>query len=259
MNDFFDSVDNRKPLNFDSYIKKFKKINIDISKMFYSEIVKKPLYVLTAKSYLEYSDLKNQFYIIADKNTRIGAAKLGNSHKANVSYSFLLFKKDIDSKVETLFFNDNILLHKETINIKKKVVIIENLENFGNTINNFKNIDINFNEYSYVYGSGKSILNSSFNDFFDTFEEILCLFDIDYDGLEMFDLLNEKFSNSKFIYPSNISDYLKKSIRFISKEELFRLNCRFGNNKDLHEILEKINKDNKYVEQELYLEGNTNV
>lgn len=72
----------------------------------------------------------------------------------------------------------------------------------------------------------------------------------------MFDLLNEKFTNSKFIYPNNISEYLVKSIKFISKEELFRLNFRFEDNKELHEILEKINKDNKYVEQELYLEEN---
>lgn len=259
MNVFFDNVESGLPLNFDSYIKKFNKKNIDISFMFYSQMVKKPLYILTPKNNLDYLSLKNQFYIVADKTTRLGAAKLGDSHKAKVSFSFLLYKKNIDSKVETLFFNDNILLTKDTVDINKKIVIIENLENFGDTINNFKNIDIDLNEYSYIYGSGKSILNSNFNDFFTYFEDILCLFDIDYDGLEMFDLLNEKFSNSKFIYPSNISDYLKSSLRFITKEELFRLNFRFENNKKLHEILEKINKDNKYVEQELYLEENTNV
>lgn len=173
MNDFFEKVDNRLPVNFDSYIKKFNKKNIDISKMFYSEMVKKPLYILTAKSFLEYSDLKKQFFIFADKGTRVGAAKLGDSHKAKVSFSFLLFKKDINSKVETLFFNDNKLLDKENIDIKKKIIIIENLENFGNTLNNFKNINIDLNNYSYIYGSGKSILNSSFNDFFENFEEIL--------------------------------------------------------------------------------------
>ena len=256
MNVFFDNVDNGLPLNFDSYIKKFNKKNIDISKMFYAEIVKKPFYVLTAKNYMEYNELKQQFYISADKNTRLGAAKLGNSHKARVSYSFLLFKKDIDSKVETMFFNDNILQNSDIMNIKKKVVIIENLENFGNTINNFKNIDIDLNEYSYIYGSGKSILNSSFNSIFETCDEILCLFDIDYDGMEMFDLLNEKFNNTHFIFPQNISDYLKKSLKFISKEELFRLNSRFYKNQKLNEILEKINKVNKYIEQELYLEEN---
>ncbi len=256
MNVFFDKVDNRLPLNFDSYIKKFNKKNIDISKMFYAEIVKKPFYVLTAKNYMEYKELKEKFYIEADKNTRIGAAKLGDSHKAKVSYSFLLFKKDINSKVETLFFADNKIQSQDFIDIKKKVIIIENLENFGNTINNFKNIDINLNEYSYIYGSGKSILNSSFNNLFENCAEILCLFDIDFDGMEMFDLLNEKFNNTHFIFPKNISQYLNKSIKTISKEELFRLNNRFYKNAKLNEILNEINKINKYVEQELYLEEN---
>lgn len=253
MDIFFENIENGIPINFDSYIKKFKKNGFDISNMFSASLHKKPYYILTPKNNKEFMKLKNLFNLKIDKNTRIGSAIRGDSHKSKCSYSFLILKEQIDSKVKTVFFENNSIVDTEDLRLKDKLIIIENLENFGNIINNFKNINIELNEYSFIYGAGKQINNHYHREFFNGFKEILCLFDIDYDGLEMYDLLSVNHNNCLFLYPENISEYLSKSLRFILKEELFKLNLRFRKNEKLHKILKEINKSQKYLEQELYL------
>jgi hypothetical protein len=253
LNNFFDNIDNGKPVNFDSFIKKFLAKNVDISSMFQAKMSKKPYYYLTPKNIEDYTHLKSNFYVNADKVDRIGAAQFGNSHHIKCSYSYLLYKEHLESNVSTLFFKENFITNTNPFALRKKIIIIENIENFGNLKNNFRHSSLNINEYSFIFGSGDSINNKYFSDFFNKFDEVLCLFDIDKAGFEMFEGLENNHKNCKFIYPDNIDDVFAISRRTLRNEEILMLNQRFSNNEKLHDILNKINIYKKTIEQELYL------
>lgn len=254
MNIFFDNIDQGKKVNFDLYISKFEKKGIDIKKLFTSKMIKKPFYILTPVNYNEYQILKDQYYISSDKNSRIGAALHGNSHNNKCSYSYLLCMESINGNVQSIFFNGNDICKTDKIDFKDKVIIIENMENFGNIDKNFKNIKINLEDYSFIFGGGNHITNSFFTNFLSGFDELLCLFDIDKEGMEMFTRLDNKHSNCVYIYPDNINEYLKKSVRVLNNQEVIELVAQFESNNKLTDILEKIKIHKKQVEQELYLE-----
>lgn len=254
MKSFFENVDQRKKINFDLYISKFEKKGVDIKKLFSSEMLKKPFYILTPIDYDKYQILKNQYYINSDKTSRVGAALHGNSHNNKCSYSYLLCQDSINGNVQSIFFNGNNICKTNKIDFKKKAVIIENMENFGNIDKNFKNIKINLEEYSFIFGAGNHITNSFFTEFLSDFDELLCLFDIDKEGMEMFTRLDNKHSNCIYIYPDNIDEYLTKSVRVLNNQEVIGLVVQFESNNKLTDILEKIKIHKKQVEQELYLE-----
>lgn len=253
MNDFFDNIDNGKSVNFDRFIKKFLAKNFDISSMFKATMDKKPYYYLTPKNFEEYTHLKSIFYVYAEKTNRIGAAQFGNSHHIKCSYSYLLYKETLTSDVSTLFFKENTITNTIPYFLKNKIIIIENIENFGDIRKNFNNLSLDLNEYSFIFGSGDYITNSYFSDFFNTFEEVLCLFDIDKAGFEMFQSLDRNHANCKFIYPDNIDDVFILSRRTLRNEDVMMLNQQFASDTKLHDILNKINIHKKTIEQELYL------
>lgn len=259
MKKFFDNVDNKKPINFKRYIEKFKEKGIAIEKMFVPVLVKHPLYILTPTNHEEYATLKTKMNVHIEKTDRASYAVHGDSHLTSVSYAFLLVKESINATIKTVFFNKGEIHQTEPLSLKKKAIIIENLENFGNTLANFEHINIDLNEYSVIFGSGNTITNTMFNDFLMSFDEILCLFDIDAGGLQMFNTLDKRYPHCQFIYPDNLLCIMDKYVaNSHGKEVVLALNSKFGDNKKLHPILTLINKTQKTVEQELYLIEDTN-
>lgn len=259
MKKFFDNVDNNKQVNFKLYIEKFKEKGIAIEKMFVPVLVANPYYILTPKNIDDYNTLKLKMNVHIEKTDRTSYAVHGDSHLTSVSYAFLLVKESINDTIKTVFFDKGKIEQTELVAMKKKAIIIENLENFGNTLANFRNINIDLTEYSFIFGSGNSITNPMFNDFLMSFDELLCLFDIDAGGLQMFNTLDKRYPQCQFIYPDNLLWIMDKYVaNSHGKEVVLALNSKFGYNKKLHPILTLINKTQKTVEQELYLIEDTN-
>lgn len=259
MKNFFENVDNKKQVNFKRYIEKFKEKGIAIEQMFIPVLVKNPFYILTPKNIDDYNTLKSKMNVHIEKNDRTSYSVHGDSHLISVSYAFLLVKESINATIKTVFFEKGEIKQTEPLSLKKKVVIIENLENFGNTLANFRHINIDVNDYSFIFGSGNSITNGKFTDFLKSFDEILCLFDIDAGGFQMFNTLSKCHDQCQFIYPDNILDIMDKYVaNSHGKEVVLSLNSKFGDNKKLHPILTLINRTQKTVEQELYLIEDTN-
>lgn len=259
MKKFFDNIDNKKQVNFKLYIEKFKDKGISIEKMFVPVLVANPYYILTPKNIDDYNTLKLKMNVHIEKTDRTSHAVHGDSHLISVSYAFLLVKESINATIKTVFFEKGEIKQTEPLLLKKKVVIIENLENFGNTLANFRHINIDVNDYSFIFGSGNAITNGKFTDFLNSFDEILCLFDIDSGGFQMFTLLDKRHEQCQFIYPENILQIMDKYVaNSHGKEVVLSLNSKFGDNQKLHPILTLINRTQKTVEQELYLIEDTN-
>lgn len=259
MKNFFENVDNKKQVNFKRYIEKFKEKGIAIEQMFIPVLVKNPFYILTPKNLDDYNTLKSKMNVHIEKNDRTSYAIHGDSHLISVSYAFLLVKESINATIKTVFFEKGEIKQTEPLSLKKKIIIIENLENFANTLANFRHINIDVNDYSFIFGSGNSITNGKFTDFLKSFDEILCLFDIDAGGFQMFNTLSKCHDQCQFIYPDNILDIMDKYVaNSHGKEVVLSLNSKFGDNKKLHPILTLINRTQKTVEQELYLIEDTN-
>lgn len=254
MKRFFSNIDEQKPVNYTHYIEKFKTMGIEIELLFLTKIKRYPYYYLTPKDQTAYKLLKSRFDLTVESTDRLSATILGNSHNQNVTYSFLLIREHIDSLVSTLFFEQSTLKESNIKVFKKKVVIIENLENFGNIFSNFKHIDVNLNEYSFIYGAGNAVNNKSFVDFFQKFDRILCLFDIDEAGLSMFNTFSKAHEKAEFIFPSNIDTLagLCASPQ-LNNEDIFRINALYENNQKLHNVLDVMNRTKKNIEQEIYL------
>lgn len=259
MKNFFNNIDNGKQVNFKRYIDIFKEKGIAIDKMFTTALVKHPHYILTPKNIEEYTALKVKMNIDVEKIDRTSASIHGDSHLISVSYAFLLVKESINATIKTIFFEHNCISQTESFTLKKKVIIIENLENFGNILANFRKINIDVNEYSFIFGSGNTITNIKFREFLQTFDEVLCLFDIDEGGFRMFSTLEKHHKNCQFIYPENILELMDKYVaKTHPKEVILALNSRFGKHEKLHPILTIVNSTQKTLEQELYLIEDTN-
>lgn len=259
MKKFFDNVDNKKQVNFKLYIEKFKEKGIAIEQMFIPTLVSNPYYILTPKNLDDYNTLKAKMNVHIEKVDRTSHAIHGNSHLISVSYAFLLVKESIDATIKTVFFEKGQISQTEPLLLKKKVIIIENLENFGNTLSNFKRMSLSLDDYSFIFGSGNTITTGQFNDFLSSFEEILCLFDIDEGGFKMFTTLDKRYKNCQFIYPEHVDQLMDQYVSKVhSREFILALNSKFGSNPKLQKILKLINTTQKTIEQELYLIEDTN-
>jgi hypothetical protein len=254
INKFFESIDSQQHINFKKYIDIFKKSGVDIEKMFIPVLKKNPYYYLIPKDEEQYQQLKSTFHIAGDKITRLDATLHGNSHHVNVSYCFFLMRETIDSPVESVFFKGEELLYSNIKNINKNLILIENLENFGDIKKTFQHFSIDLSQYSFIFGAGNAINNSLLTSFFNTRDSILCMFDVDNGGLKMFNTLSKRHANTEFIVPDNIDLLMYKHVRHkITVEDAIILTESYRNNTKMTPIISIINKHMKFIEQEIYL------
>lgn len=189
-------------------------------------------------------------YLNENENERIQSALEGDSHQVRCTKGIMVYKKDINSVPEVLITPINKMQ-------SKKLIIIENLETFldDDFLSSLNITDLE--EYYIVYGEGKNILNKKHETMFNNLDEIICLFDWDYDGLLMFRSLYEKNKNCKWYTEEYFYEYLSKVVRTdrnsLSRKDTSALK-KMVNEQTIKPIIAMINAGKK-MEQEVFQAG----
>jgi hypothetical protein len=257
---YLNKIKSQQPINFDSFCKLLNKSDYDNQKIltiFKAEKLSRLNYQVSVINEQLFSQLVNNFpeYTISD---RITAAHAGNSHKHPVSQSIIiLWSYQQSHPVVILNNNDKI---NTPVNLGRHLLIIENQENFVQKQRTLDFLKQQFPKFSdeqldIAHGSGNSITNRLNKVFFNHYQQIDCLLDLDIGGLKIFtSLLNlTHHSQLNFLLPLCADELLKNSKRELKHKHFSKLNKYINKYPSLHPAISLIKKHNKFLEQELYL------
>jgi hypothetical protein len=219
------------------------------------------LKVLNKKFFISFINNLKEEYIdnkVLSNRTEAAAKKI-HTHKVNVSHSYLLIRKLNNlNNISTILIDKN-NIYSEFKNCKI-CLIIENFEVFCKIENISSKFNINFNETDIIYGSGKSINNQLNTKFLSKYDKLICFFDIDKSGFDMYISLKnslEKY-NTKVInlFVDDIDKYFKINNKFDTGFdniiEFIRNKKNILDKQDMI-VLDFIRKYEIGIEQEMFL------
>lgn len=253
MKKYLEKILNQEPISYSSFLKQCEKNNISDQKnrtiFSISSNGKKNQYLLTIKNKQLFEDTFSNF-LIKHEDKKVEAALRGNSKKAKSSRSLMIWKENSNgvNSIAIEFNNQDYVLN---IDKKKKLIIIENLNNFLNIKSNFPELDLK--EYNFVWGNGNNITDKNFISFLNEYEEVICFFDIDLGGFKMFKSLYNQLNTKIEFY---FNDFMKEKIITHGKTiTIDQYNTTMKFYKDvpaLNDVLLFINKHQKFAEQEIF-------
>ena len=259
---YLKNISSGKEINY----KNFKKIcsasgidNSTIKDIFSAVGMSNNKYVLTVKNHELYDLTFSKFYV-ENNNTKVQSALRGDSKKNKSPYSILTIKERYNALFGiSLFFKDNICT-QIPFKLKRKLMIVENANVFCDIQSCFTNSEINLNEYNFVFGSGNSVTDKSFYDFFDSYDEVVCLFDIDLGGFKFYKTLSLNLKTKLTFYFDKENE--RKLMKFgnpISDDTYLKMNNIYKDIQGLNKIISIVNKHKKFAEQEIFQHSLTDV
>lgn len=141
---------------------------------------------------------------------RVAATLQGDSHKIKTSTSYLFVYHQLSNDVTP----DTIVCVKNAAHFKfqpkKHLIIIENSELFFakdfllSKMNEAFSMSLSFENTDLVFGSGNQIANSYNQCFLTQYDTVLCFFDYDYGGLQIYKALKNMVGDkAKFLEPTS--------------------------------------------------------
>lgn len=258
MKQYLLNISNGKSVNYNAFVKKAQsfKITEDIIRDAFK--IKKDIsrkgnfYFLSVKNDSIYEHVFSKFDL-SNKNKKVELSLHGNSKKAKSSFSFLLIKHNhTDIVPDAIVFNEQSYSFSFKNKLKRKLIIIENEDNFGNVIASFNNEQINLDEYNFILGFGNYISDKNFTNFLESYDLIKCFFDIDLGGLKTFSSLDSKLNTEiEFFYSDKMSRYLKLYGNKITDQSYIEVSKYKSNNKLVHVVSDILN-NRKFAEQEIF-------
>lgn len=250
MKKYIKNIIENKPINYLLFLGKYNKYSsIPIEDVFYISKKDNKTYLIIKNNKLFNSLFSNLLSINDD--IKVQAALRGNSKDAKSEYSILNVKENFFDKngVSINFSNSNY----DFVTTKRKCMIIENLNNFCNIESNFINENINLNDYIFIWGAGNYITNSHFYNFLESFNEIVCYFDIDAGGFKFYKTLKQNLNTTLiFMYTEYMNNLLIEYGKNISIKECSNILKLYGKTDGLQHVLHSVITNKKYAEQEIF-------
>jgi hypothetical protein len=257
---YLNKIKSGETLNFDSFKKQLLKQGIDdkaIFTIFKTERKSRTNYLVEVLDQALFSQLLVDYpeHKIED---RVSAAKAGNSHRHVVSQAMvILWPAQKNHPIVVLNNADNI---NSPVTLAKRLLIIENQENFIQKQQTLRFLqqqftDFNDKELDIALGAGNAITNRLNKSFFNQYQQIDCLLDLDMGGLEIFKNLINLTQHPKlnFLLPACAGKLLQQSKIHLKEDQLISLRQYYKQYPLLRPVIKLISKHKKMLEQELYL------
>lgn len=257
---YLNKIQSSKPVNFDNFCNQLQKYGYGkykILKIFSVEKISSVSYNIKIIDEELFSELLIDFpeYNITD---RVSATQAGDSHKHPVSQAMVILWSYKQSH-PVVILNDSSAINTP-VKLGKHLLIIENQENFLKKQQTFQFLKQQFPDYQDVeldiaYGSGNAIANRLNKSFFNHYQQIDCLLDLDIGGLKIFSSLLTLIDSEKlkFLLPPCLNKLLPDSKINIMEKDLLQLNKYYEKYPTLRAAIGLIVKHKKMLEQELYL------
>ncbi len=247
-------------LNFESFREQLLKQGFDdktVFKIFETERKSRSSYSVKVLDQALFAQLLIDFPEHKIKD-RVSAANAGDSHRHRVSQAMIiLWSAQNNHPIVVLNDADKI---NSPVTLSKRLLIIENQENFIQKQRTLQFLQQQFSDFNddnldIAHGSGNAISNRLNKAFFNHYQQIDCLLDLDMGGLEIFkNLINlTQHPNLNFLLPPGADTLLKQSKIHLQEDHLVNLRQYHKQYPLLRPVIELISKHKKLLEQELYL------
>ncbi len=257
---YLENIKSGKAVNFDYFCKQLHKQGYDIKtifKIFSTQKIAKLSYQVSIIDEERFALLQAEFpdYAIT---SRVSAALAGDSHKHSVSQAMVILWPNQQSH-PVVILNDTSGI-KTPVTLGQRLLIIENQENFvqkNETVVFLKRQFPDFNDEALdiAWGSGNAISNRLNKAFFNYYQHIDCLLDLDIGGLTTFANICELTAHPRisFLLPPCADEQLKNSKIDLQNEHLPALRKFRENYSLLSPAIELMIHHKKMLEQEIYL------
>ena len=260
ISNYLNKIKAGETLNFDSFCKQLLQQGYDekaVVDIFETEKKSRSSYRVKVINQDRFAQLQDEFpkHVITD---RISAAQAGDSHKHPVSQAMIiLWSAHSNHPIVVLNDLDKI---NSPVTLSKRLLIIENQENFIQKQGTLYFLQQQFYDFfdenlDIAHGAGNAISNRLNKAFFNQYQQIDCLLDLDIGGLEIFkNLINlTQHSNLNFLLPPYADKLLKQSKIPLQEKHLVILRQYHEQYPLLRPVIELMSKYKKMLEQELYL------
>lgn len=258
---YLENIKSGRPINFDSFCKQLLRQEYDtqtILKIFSAKKISKSSYQVSIIDEDQFASLQSDFPDYAITN-RVSAAMAGDSHKHPVSQAMIILWPNQQSH-PVVILND-VSGIKAPVTLSRRLLIIENQENFVQKDKSLAFLkhqfpDFNDEALDIAWGSGNAISNRLNKAFFNHYQHIDCLLDLDIGGLTTFVNLCELTSHPRinFLLPPCAAELLKQSRINLQNEHRSVLRKFRDNYPALQPAIELIVSHKKMLEQEIYLQ-----
>jgi hypothetical protein len=255
------SVKEGKLVNFTSLEQELKKRAIsssDLHDCFTVEMVKPKKYRVHIQDEAIFDSLYSRF-VNSSTETRTGAAFAGDSHRTQVSGSFLLLRNMKTPRPVAVWFEAGTFFCP--VEQSRYALLVENLENYIATHQMVSfmaecGVVVESGQIDIIYASGNQITNKLHSPFLGQYQKVYCLFDVDLGALKIYKALSAMLPNAglRFVYPENVAQRLKYSERKMSLSERAELLNYKGLSVYLDELILHMRDTGNKLEQETYIE-----
>jgi len=257
---YLENIKSGKPINFDNFLKQLCKQGSDdqtILKVFSTQKNSKSSYLVSIINEELFDKLLADFPNHKVTN-RVSAARAGNSHKHPVSQAMIILWPNLHSH-PVVVLNDAGEI-KAAVTLSQRLLIIENQENFvqrNASLAFLKQQFADFNDegLDIAWGAGNAISNRLNKAFFNHYQHIDCLLDLDIGGLTTFANIYDLTAHPRlnFLLPLYADEQLKISKINLQNEHLPALRKFRENYPPLRPAIELMIHHKKMLEQEIYL------
>jgi len=259
---YLENIKSGRSINFDSFCKQLYLQGYDdqtILRIFSTQMISRSSYQVSIIDEKFFAQLQAKFldYTITD---RVSAALAGDSHKHPVSQAMIMLWPHQQSHPVVVLNNVNGI--KTPVTLGQRLLIIENQENFVQKDQSLAFLkrqfpDFNDDMLDIAWGSGNAISNRLNRIFFNHYQHIDCLLDLDIGGFTTFANLCELTDHPRlnFLLPPGADELLKQSKINLQYKQLAILRKFKEHYPPLRTAIELIVHHKKMLEQEIYLQG----
>ena len=205
--------------------------------------------------------IRTELCSLAEKPTsRVHAADQGNSHRTSTTVSYLLAYHALssDKRPDIIYLDEHQTV--QGFKSKNQLLLVENEENFFQhelmfqAVSKTMGVVVSLENTDIALGSGMKVSTELNVAWYKNYDKVLCAFDYDLAGLQMFASLNDRLQEKAvFVQPTDYSSWLssfkKTPDSSIKLQKARELSERLG----FTELSQTFTDTRKFMEQELML------
>ncbi|MRI31684.1 hypothetical protein EOPP23_01575 [Endozoicomonas sp. OPT23] len=207
--------------------------------------------------------LKSRFPEPVAVSDRATASLAGDSHAKAVTGSMLTLDKSswLEPRVAVC---RNGLQWSALPEPHEHLLLVENLENFLRVEETLSlaiercGLDEKRDQITLAFGSGNAAAKACNALFYQHFDSVNCLFDVDAGGIQIYQNIKKLLADStvpvRFLVPENVSSLLEQSRRKLPDDERQKLKAFSEENPELRSLIAIMRQSHRKLEQETYLD-----
>jgi len=225
--------------------------------LFSTELIAPNAWLVTILDDQAHSELSS----LAEKSTsRLHAADQGNSHRTSTTVSYLLTYHELsqDKRPDIVYLDEHQTV--QGFDSKKQLLLIENEENFFQYVLMYSAVSLAIGEpvslknTDIALGSGMKVCTELNVQWYDRYDRVLCAFDYDLAGLQMFSSLKDRLQGKAiFVQPTDYSGWLSSFKKVPDSAVKLQKARELAERLGFTELSQVFADTRKFMEQELML------